>query len=69
MLAAEPFRISEVTRLHVVDANGDLVLVCFDDEDGPEMINHCDRKYSQRKIEANPNFSCPCGRIGIRMSE
>ncbi len=52
----------------VQDVNGDIVLVCFDDDD-PDLIAHCDRKYSQSKIEADPNFICPCGRIADRMSE
>lgn len=65
MLAVEPFRMQDG---FVVDANGSRVLVCFN-EDDPELIAHCDRKYSEALIDADLCFVCPCGRIGQRMED
>lgn len=65
MLAVEPLRMQDGL---VVDANGSRVLVCFADDD-PELIAHCDRKYSEALVDADPHFICPCGRLGQRMEE
>lgn len=58
----------DLNPTQIADANGDKVLVCFEDDDGDDLIAHCDRKYSEQKIDADPSFICPCGRLGQRMT-
>lgn len=72
--AVPPFRVLPAGPLdrnptRIADSNGDVVLVCFDEDDGEELVAHCDRKYSEAKIDAEPSFVCPCGRLGQRMME
>lgn len=63
-LAIPPFRMEGG---FVLDEVGDRVLVCFADDD-PELIKHCDIKYSSR-VDQDASFICPCGRLGQRMEE
>lgn len=59
--AVKPFRVG--TNGFVLDANGDVVLVCAEDGD-------CPQRYAESAINVEAWFSCPlCGRLGLRMVE
>lgn len=61
-LAVRPF--TEHFGGFVRDANGSLVVTCFDD--------HICELYASRELDAleNAHFTCPyCGRLGQRMEE
>ena len=44
--------------IFVRDSHGAVVLAC-----------DCGRMYSEREIDADLDFICPCGRLGQRMDE